>query len=165
MREEIEKSGKTEKEIDEQHREANCHADAARGDGDGRCCRKHRRNTRSWSIPTTRSRPLEPRRGRTCTPIARICHVEAGGGNAQFNVDFFATADKMKLVDVAPQHHTFGLKDARLIAPGQPERSVLLHRVGTREQGHMPPLATFLVDREGTTMLREWVRSMKPLPK
>ncbi len=29
----------------------------------------------------------------------------------------------------------------------------------------MPPLATFLVDREGTTMFREWVRSMKPLPK
>ena len=66
----------------------------------------------------------------------------------------------MKLIDVKPVHHTFGLPDARLVAPGHPERSVLLHRVGMREAGFMPPLATTLVDRQAVELLSDWIRAM-----
>jgi hypothetical protein len=90
------------------------------------------------------------------------CHVEAGGGNAQMELEFTTEADKMRVLGVKPLHSTFGLAGARLIAPGRPERSVLLHRVSMREQGHMPPLATSVVDREAVKMLREWVAGMKP---
>jgi glucose/arabinose dehydrogenase len=89
------------------------------------------------------------------------CHVEAGGGNAMIDLEFNTKAEKMKLIDVPPQHDAFGLKDARLIAPGRPESSVLLHRVGCRGAGQMPPLATSLVDEPAVQMLREWVRGMK----
>ncbi len=89
------------------------------------------------------------------------CHVEAGGGNAQIDLEFATKLDQMRLIDVKPQHHTFGLPDARLIAPGHPERSVLLHRMAHRDAGHMPPLATVLVDRQAVDMLREWIRQMK----
>jgi glucose/arabinose dehydrogenase len=89
------------------------------------------------------------------------CHVEAGGGNAMIDLEFSTKLDKMKLIDVPPQHDTFGLKDARLIAPGRPEASVLLHRVGHRGPGQMPPLATSLVDEPALRMLREWVQDMK----
>jgi uncharacterized repeat protein (TIGR03806 family) len=89
------------------------------------------------------------------------CHVEAGGGNAAIDLDFSKLLDKMKLIDVPPKHNTFGLKDARLIAPGRPEASVLLHRVGSRGPGQMPPLSTSLVDEPGVEMLRAWVRSIE----
>jgi uncharacterized repeat protein (TIGR03806 family) len=89
------------------------------------------------------------------------CHVEAGGGNAMIDLEFSTKLEKMKLIDVPPQHDTFGLKDARLIAPGRPEASVLLHRVGCRGPGQMPPLATSLVDEPALQMLRDWVRAMK----
>jgi len=89
------------------------------------------------------------------------CHVEAGGGNAQFDVEFTTPLDKTKLVNVKPYHHTFNMRDARLIAPGQPERSVLLHRVSHRKEGHMPPLATSMVDEPAVQMLREWIRQMR----
>ena len=69
--------------------------------------------------------------------------------------------DKRKLIDVKPQHDSFGLKDAKLIAPGRPESSVLLHRIGCRGPGQMPPLATSLVDEPALTMLREWVRQIE----
>jgi uncharacterized repeat protein (TIGR03806 family) len=88
------------------------------------------------------------------------CHVDAGGGNAQIDLDFARTLDKMKIIDVAPQHDTFGIAGAKLIAPGHPERSVLLHRLAHRGRGQMPPLATSLVDEPAVEMLRAWVRAM-----
>jgi glucose/arabinose dehydrogenase len=88
------------------------------------------------------------------------CHVEAGGGNAQMELEFTTKLDKMRLIDTKPVHDTYGLADARLIAPGHPERSVLLRRIGHRETGHMPPLATTVVDREAVQMMREWVKKM-----
>jgi glucose/arabinose dehydrogenase len=89
------------------------------------------------------------------------CHVEAGGGNAMIDLEFTTKLDKMKLVDVKPQHDSFELKDAKLIAPGRAEASVLLHRVGCRGPGQMPPLATSLVDEAAVEMLRAWVKGMQ----
>jgi hypothetical protein len=67
----------------------------------------------------------------------------------------------MRLIDEKPLHNTFDLPDAKLIAPGSPERSVLLHRIGLRGAGQMPPLATNRVDEQGLALIREWVREMK----
>ena len=89
------------------------------------------------------------------------CHVEAGGGNAMIDLEFTTKLDKMKLVDVPPQHDSFGLANAKLIAPGQPESSVLLHRMGCRGPGQMPPLATSRVDEAALQMLRGWVKEMR----
>jgi glucose/arabinose dehydrogenase len=88
------------------------------------------------------------------------CHVEAGGGNAQIDLEFTTKLDLMRLINVKPQHHTFDLPHARLISPGHPERSVLLYRMSHRKEGHMPPLATSMVDEPAVEMLREWIRRM-----
>ena len=88
------------------------------------------------------------------------CHVAAGGGNSQIELEFTTTSQKMRLFDVRPVHDTFGLADARLIAPGSPERSVLLNRMSHRDRGHMPPLATSIVDRDAIKLLREWIGGM-----
>ena len=48
-----------------------------------------------------------------------------------------------------------------LVAPGHPERSVLLHRIATRDAGYMPPLATAVVDREAVKLLPDWIQQMK----
>ena len=89
------------------------------------------------------------------------CHVEAGGGNAQMELEFTKTLEQMKIIDVKPQHDTFGIQDARIIAPGDPDRSVMLRRIATRDKGHMPPLATRVVDDVMVEAMREWIRQMK----
>jgi hypothetical protein len=89
------------------------------------------------------------------------CHVEAGGGNAQMELEFTTPLDKMRLIDAKPVHDSYGIKDARLVAPGHPERSVLLHRIAHRDRGHMPPLATRVVDRGAVKLIEEWIRGMK----
>ena len=90
------------------------------------------------------------------------CHVEAGGGNAQMELEFTTALDKMRLIDAKPVHQTFDLKDEKLVVPGHPERSVLIHRMGVRgaNSGQMPPLATYRVDEAGLALMREWVKSL-----
>jgi hypothetical protein len=89
------------------------------------------------------------------------CHVEAGGGNAQMELEFTTPLDKTRLINVKPLHDTFGLKNAALVRPGHPENSVLLQRIAHRDKGHMPPLATRMVDEAAVRLLREWIRQMK----
>lgn len=89
-----------------------------------------------------------------------VCHVEAGGGNSQFNLEFATERDKMKLMDVTPLHDKFGIEDGKLVASGDPNRSILLRRVAMRGRGQMPQLATTLVDVAAVQMLREWIEKM-----
>jgi uncharacterized repeat protein (TIGR03806 family) len=91
------------------------------------------------------------------------CHVEAGGGNAQMELEFGTKLEKMRILDVKPIHNTFNLPAAKLVAPGHPEASVLVHRMSHRDQGHMPPLSTFIVDQEAVEMMREWIQKV-PMP-
>lgn len=89
------------------------------------------------------------------------CHVEAGGGNSAMELEFTKSLDEMKIVNVKPVHDNYRIKDAKLVAPGDPERSILLRRISHRDKGHMPPLATRVVDREMVEAVREWIRTMK----
>jgi glucose/arabinose dehydrogenase len=90
------------------------------------------------------------------------CHVESGGGNAQMELEFRTDPDKMRLIDVKPIHDSYGLPEARLVAPGHPERSVLLRRISHRDNGHMPPLATSIVDQKAVELMHDWIKQMRP---
>lgn len=90
-----------------------------------------------------------------------ICHVDAGGGNAQMQLEFSTPLEKMKIVDAVPVHDRFNLPDARLISPGHPESSVLLHRIAKRGRGQMPQLATSRVDKPAIEMMTEWIKQLK----
>jgi len=88
------------------------------------------------------------------------CHVEAGGGNSLMELGFNTRWEKMRIIDVNPQHDRRGIPNARLVAPGDPDRSVLLHRMLRRGRGQMPPLATSLVDEPAVQLIREWIASL-----
>ena len=90
------------------------------------------------------------------------CHVEAGGGNAAFSISFTTKRDAVKLIGIAPLHDKFGNPDALLVAPGQPEQSLLVNRVERLGPGRMPPLASSLVDEAAAKLLREWILHLKP---
>jgi mono/diheme cytochrome c family protein len=92
------------------------------------------------------------------------CHVEAGGGNSAFDVHIRTKTDRMKLIDVQPQHDVFGITDPKIVASGAPERSILFQRVTRRGPGQMPPLATSVVDERAAALLREWISGLKRPP-
>jgi glucose/arabinose dehydrogenase len=92
-----------------------------------------------------------------------ICHVEAGGGNAAIDLGFMTSRGAAKVFDVVPLHDRFGLADARIVATGAPERSVLLHRISVRGPGQMPPIATSVVDERAVALIRNWIAASKPV--
>ncbi|MDA1015217.1 MAG: PQQ-dependent sugar dehydrogenase [Planctomycetota bacterium] len=88
------------------------------------------------------------------------CHVGAGGGNAQMKLAFNTSVDEMNVLDAEPLHDRYGITGARLVAPGAPDKSVLLHRLAQRGRGQMPQLATTIVDKAAVDLFRDWIRSL-----
>jgi putative heme-binding domain-containing protein len=68
----------------------------------------------------------------------------------------------MNIVGIPPQHDTFAMANALLIAPGEPERSVLYQRLSRRGRGQMPPLVSNRIDEEAVQLFREWISGLKP---
>jgi glucose/arabinose dehydrogenase len=111
--------------------------------------------------PQDARQPLELRARSYLHANCSQCHVDAGGGNAQIDVEFTTTAARMKMFGVKPLHDTFGVAGAQIVKPGDPERSTLYLRLARRGPGQMPPLATSVVDRQAADLLREWISRMK----
>lgn len=111
--------------------------------------------------PSDPHAPLEARARAYLHANCAQCHVEAGGGNAMIQLEFGTPLDKMNLIGVRPLHDTFGIPHAQLIAPGDPERSILYQRVARRGAGQMPPLATSRIDQEAVQLLRDWIRQLR----
>jgi hypothetical protein len=79
------------------------------------------------------------------------------------NLGIEAEFAKMKLIGEKPLHHKFGIADPLLIAPGEPDRSVLLHRLSHRgeKSGQMPQIGTTVVDAAAVKLFREWIAEVK----
>ncbi|NQV22789.1 MAG: PQQ-dependent sugar dehydrogenase [Rhodopirellula sp.] len=88
------------------------------------------------------------------------CHVEAGGGNSQMVLSFGTASEKQNIINADPLHDRFGIANAKLVAPGAPDRSILLQRIARRGRGQMPQLATALIDESAVALFKEWIRSL-----
>jgi glucose/arabinose dehydrogenase len=90
-----------------------------------------------------------------------ICHALEGGGNSNMQMDLPTPLRRAHVIDVVPTHDKFDIADARIVAPGAPDRSVLLRRISLRTTGQMPPLVSTEVDHKAVEMIKEWIRGLK----
>lgn len=115
--------------------------------------------------PADKSAPIEMRARSYLQSNCAHCHVEAGGGNAQFTIAFYTPTADTRMVGVKPVHTNFGIAEAKIVVPGEPEKSLLLHRTAMRGRGQMPPIASAQIDPVAVEVLREWIAKMpKPHP-
>ncbi|MBY0232340.1 MAG: PQQ-dependent sugar dehydrogenase, partial [Gemmataceae bacterium] len=114
--------------------------------------------------PSDKTATLEARARSYLHANCAMCHVWAGGGNAAIDLHIDTPREKMRLVGVEPLHEKFGIKEAKLVAPGSPERSILHERLKRRGRGQMPPLASSKPDAAALELLSEWVKSLRPHP-
>ena len=56
---------------------------------------------------------------------------------------------------------------SRIVAPGAPERSALLHRMRSRRpSSQMPPIGTAIADEEAAELVRRWIENLRtPAPR
>jgi hypothetical protein len=65
---------------------------------------------------------------------------------------------------VKPGQGDFGLANVRYIAPGDPARSMVYHRMKLLGLGRMPHVASNIVDQDAVDLIAEWIRAMPARP-
>lgn len=92
-----------------------------------------------------------------------FCHVAAGGGNSAVDFEITAKPEKALLIDASPVHTNFGIEGAKIVASGNPDKSILMQRITRRGRGQMPPLASAVVDERAVALIREWIMQLPPV--
>lgn len=156
-------AGLPEKEINERNRQMGENRDQRPAKATQALFGKNYDEYKKLPNPYDEKEPLEARARSYLHSNCSHCHIEAGGGNSQFSLELSHDLAKLKLIGEKPLHHKFGIADALLIAPGEPDRSVLLHRLSQRgpKSGQMPQMATNVVDERAVQLFRAWIKEVQ----
>lgn len=105
--------------------------------------------------------PLDARARAWLHTNCASCHRPESGNRTPLDLRFDTPLRDTAACDERPELDDLGLTDARLIAPGAPERSVLLSRLARRDAAAMPPLASRLPDPEGVELITAWIAGLE----
>jgi uncharacterized repeat protein (TIGR03806 family) len=107
-----------------------------------------------------RSLPVEVRARSYLHSNCAHCHMKWGGGNAEFKLLATLPLKDLGILDVRPAHGSFNLKDARLITPGLPERSVLYQRMAMTGLGRMPHVGSRVPHEAAVQLIHDWIKQL-----
>ena len=112
--------------------------------------------------PHDASLELEPRVRAYWQANCAHCHVEAGGGNAQMELEWRRTLADTRTVNAEPVHSRFELgPKARIVAPGDLGHTIMMQRISGTGRGRMPPVGGVLPDPQWVALFARWVSELK----
>lgn len=89
------------------------------------------------------------------------CHRPGSGTPSNMDLRFSTALAATNACDALPQAGDLGIVNARLIAFGAADRSVLLARMNRRDANQMPPVGlSARVDDAGVAVVRDWINSL-----
>ncbi len=88
------------------------------------------------------------------------CHRKWGGGNAEFQLLNTLPLAETGTLGVQPGHGTFKLAEPKIIAAGDPQRSMVFHRMQMLGLGRMPHVGSNVIDEEGTALIKAWLEQL-----
>lgn len=92
-----------------------------------------------------------------------MCHRPEGTAPGALDLRFETELSGWNAIDVPPSGSVPpGMDDPRLVAPGDPERSVLLDRMDRSGAGKMPPVGSSRIDGAAVDLIAEWIESIGP---
>ncbi|MFK8113897.1 MAG: PQQ-dependent sugar dehydrogenase, partial [Rubripirellula sp.] len=115
--------------------------------------------------PHDTTQPLESRARSYLGLNCATCHRNLGGGTANFNFDLTKTLEENNYIDAPPAQGSFGLNDARVVASGDPLRSVVLYRMLKSGRGHMPQFGSNVLDTAGAQLMHDWIATIPSATK
>jgi len=86
------------------------------------------------------------------------CH-QPGGAGAFFDARFDTPLAKQNLIN-GPVQNPLGIAGAKVIMPGDTNKSLLFHRVSMLGQNQMPPIAKNVIDDQAVAVIAKWISSM-----
>jgi len=114
--------------------------------------------------PTDTSAPLEERARAYLHTNCANCHQPNGPTPSNIDLRYATPLAQTNTCGVEPLQGDLGIANARIIAPGDAVRSLLVVRTNRRDVHGMPPLGSNLVDTAGVQLLTEWVNSLAGCP-
>ena len=87
-----------------------------------------------------------------------MCH-RPGGAGAFFDARFDTPLKKQNLINGAVANQ-LGISGAKVIVPGDTNKSILFQRVSRVGDNQMPPLGKNVVDDQAVTIIGKWISSM-----
>jgi uncharacterized repeat protein (TIGR03806 family) len=88
------------------------------------------------------------------------CHMKWGGGNADFQLLATLPLDQLGILNTRPGQGSLDVADARIVVPGQPERSLLWLRMNRLGLGRMPHIASSVIDEPAVRLIHDWIKQM-----
>jgi len=89
------------------------------------------------------------------------CH-QPGAIGTQLDLRIQTNFTDSMSCDIPPNNGNLGIANARIIAPGDANRSVLLTRMqSTQSNVRMPPLASDIVDSEAVSIVEQWINNLQ----
>jgi putative heme-binding domain-containing protein len=92
-----------------------------------------------------------------------MCHHRGGNAIVSFFVSRDLPFDQMN-TNKGTNIGTFGMPDARIIAAGDPWRSVMMYRLSRLGYARMPYIGSRVVDSDGVALIAEWIGQLEPEP-
>ncbi len=90
-----------------------------------------------------------------------FCHRPGGPTPSTMDLRYSTSLEEMQACDAAPQSGDLGVgTDARLIAPGDADHSIIVNRMNRRDEHAMPPIGSNQIDTAGVALITEWVDSL-----
>jgi len=107
--------------------------------------------------PADEAQPLADRARAWLHTNCAGCHRPGGPTGSTLDLRATRALAETNACDVAPSSGDLGVADARLIAPGDAARSIVVARANRRDAAGMPPVASLRVDDEGVALLTRWI--------
>ena len=107
--------------------------------------------------PNDTGLPLEPRvRAYLHTNCAQ-CHRPNGPTPSSMDLRYSTDLADMNACNVQPTGDDLGIANARLIAPGDSSRSLIVERMQRRDVHGMPPLGSNVIDTANVLRIAAWI--------
>jgi uncharacterized repeat protein (TIGR03806 family) len=88
------------------------------------------------------------------------CHRPQGGTPVRLDLRHNTALPLTQACEATPQLDNFGIGNARIIAPGDSARSILVSRMARRGNGQMPPVGSNVRDQAGEELVVRWINSL-----
>ena len=117
-------------------------------------------NPPAFADPTNTSASLTARARAYLHTNCANCHRPGGPTGVNLDLRHGTALASTNACNVVPAEGDLGIADARIIAPGDDARSVLLARMARRGANQMPPIASNVRDSAGEALIGAWIDSL-----
>jgi glucose/arabinose dehydrogenase len=89
-----------------------------------------------------------------------VCHRPGGSAREIYDARFLAGDLLTQMIGADPKSGDLGITGAKMIVPGDPEKSILLQRLHRTDALRMPPIALSDEPAPVVSLLEAWIRSL-----